>query len=219
MVVQCGMEHHHTHYKDTHRELLVHLTKTMDLARFFDREVPAQVLVTFFYIATHNGCRVSDLMTKLHLESSSASRISDWLSDYHRLGKPGMGLIVKQKDTMDLRVKRMYLTIKGQYVVDRIIEIFSTPVYKSTTSLFDNEEARTWLTTASQPGAKQSITASEPGTHGDMETELRQLRSTVGISPDCEEDPTRLPASIRLAYSKSVLNWRRRAKLIPPSTG
>jgi len=213
------MEHHHTQTTDTDsRELLVHLTKTMDLVRFFDREVPAQVLVAFFYIATHNGCKVSDLMTKLKLESSSASRISDWLSDYHRLGKPGMGLIVKKKDTIDLRIKRMYLTIKGQYVIDRIIEIFSTPVYKSTTSLFENEEARKWLTNASQPGAKQSITASEPDIHGGMETELKQLRSTADTSPGSVEGRIPSRVSIRLASSKSVSNLRRRGKLTPPST-
>jgi len=152
---------------------LVRTTKILDMLRHFDREVPAQVLVSFFYIASHNGCRVSDLTDKLKLESSSASRISDWLSDYHRLGKPGMGLIVKKKDNMDLRVKRLYLTKKGQYVVDRVIEISQQPVFKNTSPLFNDEEIIQCLR-ESQLGDRQSTTASGPVTPGDMETAARQ---------------------------------------------
>lgn len=61
----------------------------------------------------------------LGLAQSSISRCTDWLSDYHRLGKPGMGLIVKKTDPMDRRVRRLYLTPKGQLVKQQIEDLLS----------------------------------------------------------------------------------------------
>ena len=99
------------------------LRKVMDLMRVFDEQIPAQVFCTFFYIASHQGCISSDLCRDLGLKASSASRCTDWLSDYHRLGKPGMGLIVKTKDPFDSRIKRLDLTSKGKLIVQQIKEL------------------------------------------------------------------------------------------------
>ena len=99
------------------------IRKVMDLLRVFDEQIPAQVFCTFFYIASHNGCTSQDLCKELGLTSSSVSRCTDWLSDFHRLGKPGMGLIVKTKDNMDYRIKRLNLTPKGKLVVQQIKEL------------------------------------------------------------------------------------------------
>ena len=59
------------------------------------------------------------------MTSSSISRCTDWLSDYHRLGKPGMGLIVKKTDNLDLRTRQLFLTPKGRSVVDQISDILN----------------------------------------------------------------------------------------------
>lgn len=61
----------------------------------------------------------------LGMAQSSISRCTDWLSDYHRLGKPGMGLIVKKIDPSDRRVRRLYLTPKGELVKHQIEELMS----------------------------------------------------------------------------------------------
>ena len=99
--------------------------RVVDVMRQFDREVPAQVISSFFYIGSHNGCRSSHLVDALGYSNSSASRCTDWLSDYHRLGKPGMGLIAKKKDIMDQRAQLLYLTPKGEQVIDQIKAILN----------------------------------------------------------------------------------------------
>jgi DNA-binding MarR family transcriptional regulator len=98
------------------------LVKVMTLLRTFDPEVPSQVLAVFFYVASHNGCLTTGLTDKLGMAQSSLSRCTDWLSDYHRLGKPGMGLIAKVMDRQDRRARRLYLTRKGELVSRQIIE-------------------------------------------------------------------------------------------------
>jgi DNA-binding MarR family transcriptional regulator len=99
--------------------------KIVDILRLFDRQVPAQVISTFFYIASHNGCRSRHLVEALGYSNSSASRCTDWLSDSHRLGKPGMGLIVKKRDPLDQRDRLLYLTPKGTQVINQIKDILN----------------------------------------------------------------------------------------------
>lgn len=99
------------------------LRKTIDLMRSFDHEVPGQLLSVFFYVCARNGCKTTPMAKDLNLAPSSISRCSDWLSDFHRLGKPGMGLIVKKRDAMDQRVRRLYLTDKGELVKAQIEEL------------------------------------------------------------------------------------------------
>ena len=62
---------------------------------------------------------------ELGMAQSSISRCTDWLSDYHRLGKPGMGLIVKKRDAMDQRTRRLYLTPKGELVKEQIKDLLN----------------------------------------------------------------------------------------------
>ena len=99
------------------------MRRVMDLMRLFDREVPAQVLSTFFYVASHEGCTTVEMPEPLGLAQSSVSRCTDWLSDYHRLGKPGMGLILKKIDLQDRRLRRLYLSDKGRNLVSHIKEV------------------------------------------------------------------------------------------------
>jgi DNA-binding MarR family transcriptional regulator len=102
------------------------LRKAIDVLRLFDRQVPAQVISTFFYVASHDGCTGNDVSKALNMTSSSVSRCTDWLSDYHRLGKPGMGLIVKKKDNLDQRSRTLHLTPKGEMVINQIRDILNS---------------------------------------------------------------------------------------------
>lgn len=101
------------------------LRKSIDLLRTFDKEIPGQVISVFFYICSHNGCTTTSMPKSLNLAQSSISRCTDWLSDYHRLGKPGMGLIVKRIDPADRRVRRLFLTPKGELVKEQIKELLN----------------------------------------------------------------------------------------------
>lgn len=93
---------------------LATLAKAFDNLRLLDREVPGQVVSAFLYIASHDGCHQQAVLEELGLETASSSRVTDWLSDYHRLGKPGMGLITKTTDPTNRRRKILRLTPKGE---------------------------------------------------------------------------------------------------------
>lgn len=99
------------------------LRRVIDILRVFDTELPAQVISVLFYVASHEGCTTQGLPKVLGLAQSSISRTTDWLSHWHRLGKPGMGLIRKEIDLQDRRLRRLYLTKKGRLLIDQIKEI------------------------------------------------------------------------------------------------
>jgi DNA-binding MarR family transcriptional regulator len=95
----------------------------VDLLRGMDREMPAQVLATFFYIASHNNCHKQAMEEELEMSNSSGSRNTDWLSDLHRLRKPGLGLITKEIDPTNRRRQILTLTPKGEAIAKQIEEI------------------------------------------------------------------------------------------------
>jgi DNA-binding MarR family transcriptional regulator len=101
------------------------LRRSIDLLRTFDNEIPGQVISVFFYICARNGCRTTPMPKELGLAQSSISRCTDWLSDYHHLGKPGMGLIIKKRNETDRRARRLWLTPKGELVKAQIEELLS----------------------------------------------------------------------------------------------
>ena len=100
------------------RLFLVH-----ELFREKDVEVPAQLVSVFCYIASHNPCHLQALEVGIGLSSNSTSRNTDWLSSHHRLGKPGMGLIVKKLDPTNHRRRIVELTDSGHEMVSKIKEI------------------------------------------------------------------------------------------------
>lgn len=101
---------------------LLHTMKAFELLRFLDREVPGQLVSTFLFVASHNPCDKQHLEQELKLTSSSASRLTDWLSDYHRLGKPGLGLVKKTKHPHDRRKLIITLTPKGEQLAQQFKE-------------------------------------------------------------------------------------------------
>ena len=93
---------------------LAQFMNAFELLRQMDREIPGQLVSAFLYIASHNPCHKQAIEEDLDLKTSSASRLTDWLSDYHRLGKPGLGLILKYKDPSNYRRIIVELTPKGE---------------------------------------------------------------------------------------------------------
>lgn len=93
--------------------------------RTLDREVTAQLVVTFLYIASHNPCHKQALEEELDFSTASASRNVDWLSHHHRLSKPGLGLVMKTKDPTNLRRYILQLTPKGESFVQQIEDLLN----------------------------------------------------------------------------------------------
>ena len=105
------------------------LLKAMNLLRVLDREMPAQVIATFLYVASHDNCHKLAMEEDLTFSTASGSRNTDWLSKYHRLNKPGLDLISKEVDPTNRRRQILKLTPKGHELVKQLQEI-----------LYDNNE-------------------------------------------------------------------------------
>lgn len=98
------------------------LLKVLRIFQRFDKEVPIQLVITYIYICVHDKCHKTALEKDLRLTNGSASRNTDWLSKYHRLDKPGLGLIIKTEDPVDRRYVVCRLTNKGKDLMEEIME-------------------------------------------------------------------------------------------------
>ena len=67
------------------------------------QQVPLQSMAVFWYVATYQNCSKKDIEDHFKMSKASTSRITDYISRYHRLGKPGLGLISKEQDPNDKR--------------------------------------------------------------------------------------------------------------------
>ena len=104
-------------------EKIERLLKVYKLFRLYDREIPAQVLATLFYIGSHNDCHKTALEEDLNFTTASSSRNTDKLSKNHRLGKAGYDLIVKEVEEVSPYRQRLKLTKKGEDLMNQIKQI------------------------------------------------------------------------------------------------
>ena len=83
----------------------------------YTREIPVQVIATFLYVASHDDCNKIDMERALCLSSASGSRNTDWLSDQHRLGKPGLRMVYRKPGETSKKghkYQHVFLTEKGK---------------------------------------------------------------------------------------------------------
>ena len=100
------------------------LLKVINLLRLYDREVPAQVLATLFYIGSRSDCHKTALEQDLNFTTASSSRNTDKLSKYHRLSHiAGLDLIVKEVEEVAPHRQRLRLTKKGEDLMTQIKQI------------------------------------------------------------------------------------------------
>lgn len=85
--------------------------------------MPAQVIATFLYVASHDNCHKLAMEEDLNFTTASGSRNTDWLSKYHRLNKPGLDLITKEADPINRRRQLLKLTPNGKELVNQLQEI------------------------------------------------------------------------------------------------
>lgn len=97
--------------------------RMMNLLRLLDREVPAQVLATFFYVAAHDNCHKQAVEQDLQLSTAAGSRCTEKLTDQSWINKPGLDLIIKEIDPANKRRQQLRLTAKGRALVHQIEEI------------------------------------------------------------------------------------------------
>ena len=107
------------------------LAKAIEHFRTLDKEIPAQVIATFLYVASHNDCNKVDLEKALAFSTASGSRNTDWLSAYHRLNKPGLGLIIKYRDPNNRRRQVLQLSTKGRKLVQELKQMLYLENFKT----------------------------------------------------------------------------------------
>ena len=83
------------------------------------QEVPLQAMAVFWYVATYQNCSKNDIEKYFEMSKSSCSRMTDYISRYHRLGKAGLGLISKAQDPKDKRRTLLKLTRKGKDLIEK----------------------------------------------------------------------------------------------------
>ena len=83
------------------------------------QEVPLQAMAVFWYVATYQNCSKKDIENFFKMSKASSSRMTDYISRYHRLGKSGLGLITKDQDPKDKRRTLLKLTRKGKDLIEK----------------------------------------------------------------------------------------------------
>lgn len=79
-----------------------------------DSEMPVQQMLVFCWIALNEGGLQRDMCDALAIPVSTASRNVAALSEVHRLGKPGLGLVTWTESKQDRRAKLLGLTSTGK---------------------------------------------------------------------------------------------------------
>ena len=83
------------------------------------QDVPLQAMAVFWYVATYQNCSKKDIEEYFEMSKASTSRMTDYISRYHRLGKAGLGLISKEQDPKDKRRTLLKLTRKGKDLIEK----------------------------------------------------------------------------------------------------
>jgi DNA-binding MarR family transcriptional regulator len=89
--------------------------------REIDPYIPTQTAECLLVVAVNPGITMQKLSDLTGLAQSSCSRNVAMLSKYHRLGKEGYDLVEAVDDPRERRRKIVYLTRKGQTVVNKIM--------------------------------------------------------------------------------------------------
>ena len=82
---------------------------------------------TFLTAALHEGSTVSEIQRRMGGVLNTTSRQLLDLSDTHRKGEPGYGLLAVKNNPNDLRTRRYHLTVKGWGLVQRLAELDLPP--------------------------------------------------------------------------------------------
>lgn len=93
------------------------LYQALEQFRILHPEMPTQMVMTFLFIAQHEGCSVREIEGALGISQSSASRNAAALGNLTAFKKPGYGLVEAKADPMELRRKILRLTPKGKMLM------------------------------------------------------------------------------------------------------
>lgn len=100
---------------------LLSLMTALELVRKeLDPEMQVQTLSVLLTVASAPGITMKELSQRLHLAQSSCSRNVAALSKWHRLGRPGLDLLVATEDPAERRRKIVRLTTRGERFIETL---------------------------------------------------------------------------------------------------
>lgn len=100
------------------------IVRALRLVRMFrtqSSDMPMQQADVLMTVADNPGVAMSDLATQLDLSQASISRNVAALSDLHRKGEAGLGLVEARVDPDDTRRRLLFLTQKGKMFVTLLV--------------------------------------------------------------------------------------------------
>lgn len=95
--------------------------------RKLEDQMPMQKVATLILIAMHEGVTMKQLAEWTGTSQASCSRNLAALGEVHRLGKPGLGLVVTKEDPVEPRRKVAFLTPRGRRVISSLLEHLGVP--------------------------------------------------------------------------------------------
>jgi DNA-binding MarR family transcriptional regulator len=99
------------------------LLRVLSAFRTLDPDIPSQTISTFLVALDHEGETIGEIRDRLGMTTASASRNIAYLTDWHRLKRPGLNLLVADVDPMNRRTRRVFLTVKGRQLAKVIRDI------------------------------------------------------------------------------------------------
>jgi DNA-binding MarR family transcriptional regulator len=96
------------------------LLAAINAVRALDPDMPAQVLATLLYVASHDNCHKQAVEEDLGLTPASGSRNTDWLGALNRHKRPGLRLINKTADPANKRRIQLSLTNEGALLINTL---------------------------------------------------------------------------------------------------
>lgn len=100
------------------------ISDILNLLRVFQEiapDLPLQYAICLLEISNNEGFSISDLSKKTGISLPTTSRIVSALSDHRPNGSP-YELIDKKRSTNKGRVKELYLSHKGQFIMNKLAQ-------------------------------------------------------------------------------------------------
>lgn len=107
------------------RPRLFEAFQTIEKFRELFPDFPMQTISTFLIIAMKPGISQHELLKFLDISQSGASRNLMALGEVNRHGKPGLGLIVQQRNPFDARLSHFRLSPLGRALAERVVASIS----------------------------------------------------------------------------------------------
>ncbi len=103
------------------RSALLNVQNIIKEFKSLNDEMPAQQVEVLFLIARRPGVTMAELSDEVGIALSSVSRNLQALGEWHRHGKPGLGLVETVPDPHERRRVIAFLTAKGTETVNRML--------------------------------------------------------------------------------------------------